>query len=61
MKNIRVFEKFQFLEVKFSISLNRPVFIMKCNKVTGCEANNVDTDQSDLCLHCLHKDICHNA
>ena len=31
MKNFRVFlsEKFQFLEVKFSIYLNRRVFIMK--------------------------------
>ena len=30
MKNIRVFlsEKFQFLEVKFSIYLNRHVFVM---------------------------------
>ena len=30
MKNIRVFlsEKFQFLEVKFSIHLNRHVFVM---------------------------------
>ena len=30
MKNIRVFlsENFQFLEVKFSIYLNRPVFVM---------------------------------
>ena len=30
MKNIRVFlsEKFQFLEVKFSIYLNRRVFVM---------------------------------
>ena len=31
MKNIRVFlsEKFQFLEVKFSIYLNRRVFVMR--------------------------------
>ena len=31
MKNIRVFlsENFQFLEVKFSIDLNRRVFVMK--------------------------------
>ena len=31
MKNIRVFlcENFQFLEVKFSIYLNRGVFVMK--------------------------------
>ena len=31
MKNIRVFltENFQFLEVKFSIYLNRHVFVMK--------------------------------
>ena len=37
MKNIRVFlsEKFQFLEVKFSIQLNRLVFVMlKVNKRT---------------------------
>ena len=33
MKNIRVFlsEKFQFLEVKFSIYLNRRVFVMESN------------------------------
>ena len=32
MKNIGVFisENFQFLEVKFSIYLNRHVFVMKC-------------------------------
>ena len=31
MKNIRVFlfENFQFLEVKFSINLNRDVFVMR--------------------------------
>ena len=31
LKNIRIclFEKFQFLEVKFSIYLNRRVFVMK--------------------------------
>ena len=34
MKNIRVFflsENVQFLEVKFSIYLNRRVFVMNCN------------------------------
>ena len=33
MKNIRVFlsETFQFLEVKFSIYLNRRVFVMTAN------------------------------
>ena len=33
MKNIAVFlsENFQFLEIKFSIYLNRHVFIMKYN------------------------------
>ena len=32
MKNIRVFlsENFQFLEVKFSVYLNRRVFVMVC-------------------------------
>ena len=36
MKNIRVFlsENFQFLEVKFSIYLNRHVFVMGTNKET---------------------------
>ena len=33
MKNIRIlFENFQFLVVKFSIYLNRRVFVMKCTK-----------------------------
>ena len=37
MKNIRVFlsERFQFLEVKFSIYLNRRVFVMQKVKSTG--------------------------
>ena len=35
MKNVRVFfsEKFQFLEVKFSIYLNRHVYVMFCYKL----------------------------
>ena len=38
MKNIRVFlsENFQFLELKFSIYLNRRVFVMSINPLT-CE------------------------
>ena len=35
MKNIRIFylEIFPFLVVKFSIYLNRRVFVMTCNKI----------------------------
>ena len=35
MKNIRVFlsENFQFLEVKFSLYLNRRVFVMGFNEI----------------------------
>ena len=41
MKNIRVFlsENFQFLEVKFSIYLNRRVFVM--NSSTGSKSRRV--------------------
>ena len=39
MKIIRVFlsENFQFLEVKFSMYLNRRVFVMQC-PLMGCAA-----------------------
>ena len=45
MKNIRVFvsENFQFLEVKFSIYLNRRVFVMKTQICAS-----VESDQSSL-------------
>ena len=44
MKNIRVFlsENFQFLEVKFSIYLNRRVFVM----VFCFKADNESPDQT---------------
>ena len=52
MKNIRVFlsENFQFLEVKFSIYLNRRVFIMISSIPTliTLDAHN------ELELHCTH-------
>ena len=51
MKTIRAYlsEKFQFLEVKFSIHLNRRFFVM------------ADPDQtSDLGLHCLLRPVCPN-
>ena len=57
MKNIRVFhlKMFCFLEVEFTIYLNRHVFVTK-----GTLANSVEADQtpqnvaSDQGLHCLH-------
>ena len=56
MKNIRVFlfEKIQFLEVKFSIYLNRRVFVMD----RQASANSIDPVHiqqnvlSDQDLHC---------
>ena len=41
MKNIRVFlsENFQFLEVKFSIYLNRRVFVMKHRRLLSVKPN----------------------
>ena len=52
MKNIRVFvsENFQFLEVKFSIYLNRRVFVMHLN----C----IDVDAIQMGTHniCLYKE-----
>ena len=43
MKNIRVFlyENFQFLEVKFSIYLNRRVFVMYKDTNAAVEQNKV--------------------
>ena len=52
MKNVRVFlsENFQFLEVKFSIYLNRRVFVM-CRK-KGSSAISEEPDQP-ACTPCL--------
>ena len=67
MKNIRIFlsENFRFLVVKFSLYLNRHVFIMHLNYRNNHKlgdrqawANSVDPDQiphdaaSDQGLHC---------
>ena len=61
MKNITVLflsENFQFLEVKFSIYLNRRVFVMmkklskELGRIKGTLANSVGPDQG---LYCLHK------
>ena len=53
MKNISVFlsENFQFWEVKFSIHLNRHVFVMY--RVIR-QANNDGPAQADLGIHCIH-------
>ena len=47
MKNIRVFlsENFQFLEVKFSIYLNRHVFVMPNTTNTIAQTHKTSTTQ----------------
>ena len=52
MKNIRVYEKseyFQFLEVKFSIYLNRRVFVMSViNCIYYADITSHSADQGQL-------------
>ena len=59
MKNIRVFlsEIFQFLEVKFSIHLNRRVFVMVI--VTNCLEldKTVHSAASNLDVHCMYRSV----
>ena len=51
-----LFENFQFLEVKFSIYLNRPVFVLS----EQCRPRS-DAAASDLDLHCLFRPACRNT
>ena len=44
-------ENFQFLEVKFSMYLNRGVFVTVSDKIQ--HANNADPYQTDKCIHGL--------
>ena len=64
MKNIRIFlsENFPFLVVKFSIYLNRRVFVMKYS-YRHAWANSVDSDYtpqnaSDQICNTLHSSNC---
>ena len=56
MKNIRVFlsENFHFLDLKFSVHLNRRFFVME-NFVPELPTEWVDA-QADLSLRCSHKE-----
>ena len=61
MKNISLLsEKFQLLEVKFSIYLKRRVFVMWLPKDTNALlADNEDSDaQADLIIRCTHLSEC---
>ena len=40
-----LYENFQFIEVKFSIYMNRRVFVMCCFKFTYLITNSADPDQ----------------
>ena len=52
MKNIRVFlpENFQFLEMKFSIYLNRHVFVMKGSEISISISKNKQRSKKSKCV-----------
>ena len=51
-KKMFLFGNFQFLEVKFSVYLNRHVFVMQCSVSKALDQTVYML--SDLGLHCLH-------
>ena len=59
MKNIRVFylKIFRFLEVKFSIYLNRRVFVMMLRGHTHAQINVYMYLQLEYLIQCLNNNI----